>query len=78
MGGELRAVAQTNSLAAALQWTERALRQDLDRSESFVTLFHAQLNLASRKLTFVDRGHGFVFLSRMDGRVEELLPRGLP
>ncbi len=74
----LRAVDQNNSPAVALQLTERALINDLASSDSFVTLFHAQLNLTSRKLVFVDCGHGFVFLRRADGRVEELLPRGLP
>jgi serine phosphatase RsbU (regulator of sigma subunit) len=74
----LRAIAQTEPPAAVAQWAERALRQDLDSSESFVTLFHAQLDLTSRTLTYVDCGHGFVFLRRLDGRTEELLPRGLP
>ncbi|MBE9534546.1 MAG: SpoIIE family protein phosphatase [Proteobacteria bacterium] len=74
----LRAVDQSNSPAVALQLTECALIHDLSSSDSFVTLFHAQLNLASRKLVYVDCGHGFAFLRRADGRKEELLPRGLP
>ncbi len=73
----LRSVAQ-HSPAMALQQAEKALSQDLDSSDSFVTLFHAQLELASGKLTFVDCGHGFVFMLRSDGRVEVLDPRGLP
>jgi len=43
-----------------------------------VTLFLGQLNTENRLLTFVDCGHGFVFLRRRDGTVEELAPRGLP
>lgn len=74
----LRTIAQGETPAVALQWAEKALRQDLDRSESFVTLFHSQLNLATRVLTYVDCGHGFAFLRRKDGGVEELQPRGLP
>jgi serine phosphatase RsbU (regulator of sigma subunit) len=54
------------------------LHQDLDSSDSFVTLFHAQLNLAGRSLTYVDCGHGLVFLRRAAGPVEELPTRGLP
>ncbi len=50
----------------------------LNRSESFVTLFHAQLDAAARLLTFVDCGHGFVFLRKADGKAVELLSRGLP
>ena len=74
----LRAVAQTASPAAALLLAERALRQDLNNAESFVTLFHGQLDVAARRLTYVDCGHGLVFMLRADGGVEELLPRGLP
>jgi phosphoserine phosphatase RsbU/P len=74
----LRAVAQIADPSAALRQAERALRQDLGNSESFVTLFHGQLEVATRRMTFVDCGHGLVFLLRADGRVEELLPRGLP
>jgi len=74
----LRAVAQTCPPAEALWQAERALRQDLKNSESFVTLFHGQLEVATRQLTYVDCGHGLVFMLRADGGVEELLPRGLP
>ncbi len=62
----------------AMQLVESALRDDLESSESFVTLFHARLNATDRTLTYVDCGHGHVFLRRADGTVEELLPRGLP
>jgi len=62
----------------AMQLVESALRDDLESSESFVTLFHACLNATDRTLTYVDCGHGHVFLRRADGTVEELLPRGLP
>lgn len=54
------------------------LRKDLESSDSFVTLFHTHLDTTSRKMTFVDCGHGFVFLRRADGTVKELFPRGLP
>ena len=67
-----------NQPAAAVQLAERALRPDLETSESFVTLFHAHLNIYTRTLTYVDCGHGYVFLRRSDGTVEELTPRGLP
>ncbi|MGD0845831.1 MAG: SpoIIE family protein phosphatase [Geobacteraceae bacterium] len=67
-----------NQPAAAVQLAERALRPDLESSESFVTLFHAHLNIYTRTLTYVDCGHGYVFLRRSNGTVEELTPRGLP
>lgn len=74
----LRAVSQAYPPAEALGHAERALRQDLENAESFVTLFHGQLEVATRQLTYVDCGHGLVFMLRADGSVEELLPRGLP
>jgi phosphoserine phosphatase RsbU/P len=67
-----------NSPAAAIKLAEAALKPDLDNSESFVTLFLGQLNTENRLLTFVDCGHGFVFLRHGDGTVAELAPRGLP
>jgi sigma-B regulation protein RsbU (phosphoserine phosphatase) len=74
----LRAVSHTCPPAEALRQAELALRQDLENSESFVTLFHARLELPARRLTYVDCGHGLVYMLRANGRVEELLPRGLP
>lgn len=67
-----------NSPAKAIRLAEAALKPDLDNSESFVTLFLGQLNTENRRFTYVDCGHGFVFLRRRDGTVEELAPRGLP
>jgi serine phosphatase RsbU (regulator of sigma subunit) len=74
----IRAVTQHNRPAKALQLAEFALLPDLDHSDSFVTLFHGQLHAERRTLNFVDCGHGFVFLRRQNGTVEELRPRGLP
>ncbi len=74
----LRAVVQVNPPASALQLAQHALQHDLDRSDSFVTLFHAQLNVTDRKLTYVDCGHGYALLMRADGKAEELNLRGLP
>lgn len=74
----LRAVVQEHQPAVAMQLAERVLRHDLDSSDSFVTLFFGQLDLARRSLTYVDCGHGLVFLRRAAGGVEELSTRGLP
>lgn len=75
--GALRSVAQ-NRPQEAIRLAERALEPDLENSESFVTLFLSQLYAEKRRLTFVDCGHGFVFLRRCNGEVENLLPRILP
>jgi serine phosphatase RsbU (regulator of sigma subunit) len=57
---------------------ERAVLPDLENSESFVTLFHAQIYAKAHRLTFVDCGHGYAFLRRGNGAVRSLTPRGLP
>jgi PAS domain S-box-containing protein len=73
----LRSVAH-NRPGEALRLAEQALSDDLENSESFVTLFHAQLYGEAKRLTFVDCGHGYAFLRRGNGTLEELSPRGLP
>ena len=67
-----------NRTGEALRMAEQALLPDLDNSESFVTLFHAQLYAEARRFTYVDCGHGYAFLRRANRKVEDLLPRGLP
>lgn len=74
----IHAATLQNGPAAAVQLAERAIRSNLERLESFVTLFHAHLNVHTRTLAYVDCGHGYVFLRRSNGNVEELIPRGLP
>ena len=74
----LRAVSRAYPPAEALKQASNALRQDLSNAESFVTLFHARLDVRTRRLTYVDCGHGLVFMLRSNGAIEELLPRGLP
>lgn len=67
-----------NRPSEALQLAESAVLPDLENSERFVTLFLGQLFAAERRLTFVDCGHGYVFLRHRNGIVEGLFPRGLP
>ena len=73
----LRSVAH-NRPQEALALTEQAIRDDLENSESFVTLFHCQLYAEARRLTFVDCGHGYEFVLRAEGEAQNLIPRGLP
>ena len=74
----LRALAQLNPPAAALDLLRRALEPDLERTGSFVTLFHARLEVAARHLAYADAGHGHVFVLRADGALELLPLRGMP
>jgi serine phosphatase RsbU (regulator of sigma subunit) len=74
----IRSVGLHNRPAEALRLAEPALLPDLDNAESFVTLFHGRLDAQARSLAFVDCGHGYEFVRRANGAVEELSPRGLP
>ena len=74
----LRAVTLRVQPSIAVQMAEQSLRHDLNRSESFVTLFLGRLNVEASLMSYVDCGHGLAFLRRRDGRFEELPPRGLP
>lgn len=74
----LRAVTLRVQPSLAIKLAEQSLHHDLNSSESFVTLFVARLNVEASLMTYVDCGHGYAFLRRKDGKVEELLPRGLP
>jgi serine phosphatase RsbU (regulator of sigma subunit) len=74
----LESVAQQSPPALAVETVAAALERDLDRSASFITLFHAQIDVATRRVEFVDAGHGHVLLRRAGGCLEALEPRGLP
>jgi serine phosphatase RsbU (regulator of sigma subunit) len=74
----VRAMVPQHGPAAAVQHTAAALDEDLGRSGSFVTLFHAQLDVRSAELRYVDAGHGQVVLRRTDGSLRPLEPWGLP
>ena len=74
----LRALARQNRPATTTNLGARALEGDLLRSASFMTLFHARLDVASRHVSYVDAGHGHVFVRRADGTPEKLGTGGLP
>ena len=64
--------------AAAVTAVNRALSPDLMRSDSFITLFYAQLDPASGELRFADAGHGMALIQRRAGTVEPLRQHALP
>ncbi len=74
----LSALARQNPPATAMDLAARALEIDLQRSASFVTLFHAQLDMPARRLSYIDAGHGHMFVRRADGTSEKLEGGGLP
>jgi serine phosphatase RsbU (regulator of sigma subunit) len=74
----IEAVARQSPPARAIEAVAAAVERDLERSESFVTLFHALAHTDTRSVEFVDAGHGHVFVRRAGGCVERLQPRCLP
>ncbi|MDB6151831.1 MAG: putative sensor protein [Chthoniobacteraceae bacterium] len=72
----VRTVARLHPPAQALELVRFGLEADLIRTMGFVTLFHAQLDVAARRLLFVDAGHAHLFIRHMDGSFENLHPRG--
>jgi phosphoserine phosphatase RsbU/P len=74
----LRAVARQNPPSAALDLLQQTLSGDLERTASFVTLFHARLEAGSREVRYVDAGHGHAVVRRGTGVVEHLERGGRP
>jgi CheY-like chemotaxis protein len=74
----MRAVVRESPPAVAMRYVARALEPDLARAEAYVTLFLARLEGATHRLSYVDAGHGHVFVRRANGAAELLPTRGLP
>lgn len=74
----LRSATVVASPRDAVESIERALGDDLDRNGAFITLFHAVLNPALRRVSYVDAGHGHGFVRRASGDVETLDARRTP
>jgi serine phosphatase RsbU (regulator of sigma subunit) len=74
----LRPIALDHSPGDCIRAVERALATDLDRSQSFVTLFHAQIEPASGEIVYVDAGHGLATVRRANGGGDVLDVRSLP
>lgn len=72
----LRAVAHQNAPGAALDLLRQALSTDLERTSSFVTLFHARLT--PHEVRYVDAGHGHALVRRARGNLERLERGGRP
>jgi phosphoserine phosphatase RsbU/P len=68
----MQALSAQSSPAEAVNLASHALGNDLQRSASFVTLFHAQLDpgpaaASPGRLLYVDAGHGHAFVRRSSG-----------
>ena len=81
VAAEVRAslrTAPSRSVVEAITEADRMLEDDLGASNIFVTAVHAELDIASGDLSFVDAGHSLAFILRADGRFEALESTGLP
>ncbi len=56
----------------------RSLMVDLERAESFVTLFEAAIDLEDGTLRYIDAGMGLCLVVRVDGSVEQLSSEDRP
>jgi serine phosphatase RsbU (regulator of sigma subunit) len=74
----LRAVGEQLAPLDRINAAQSLLAADLGHSESFVTLFHGQLQCGDRQLSYVDAGHGLGCIIRAAGDIEPLVKGGIP
>ena len=75
----LRAANPESRPAAVLADSVRIVEDDLSRSNAFVTIGYAVIDLLSGEVRLADAGHGLTFVVRRDGReVERLATLDLP
>lgn len=67
-----RAVVSGADLGATTHRVARTLQADLDRGQSFVTLFQCAIDVATGTVRYVDAGAGLSVIVRADGSVERL------
>jgi len=71
-------VATGAGIGAGVDRIERAIFADLQRTNTFVTYFHAVIDESADTLHYVDAGAGLSLLIRADGSTEQLTGPGLP
>lgn len=74
----LRAGSRNGSIIKAVEVATATLEADLHNAGSFVTLFHARLDIATGEIRFVDAGHSLSMIYRNDGSKERLTSNNLP
>jgi hypothetical protein len=74
----VRTSAGSSGVAGTVRRAARLLDADLTGTDSFVTLFHAQLRQRDGRLRYIDAGHGLTLIVRADGRAEHLNHKNLP
>lgn len=74
----LRAGSNSEGLVNSIETAAAILGADLNSSGSFVTLFHARLNVTSGLIRYVDAGHGLSIVMRRNGEIERLSSHNPP
>jgi DNA-binding response OmpR family regulator len=74
----MRGVERGRGPVVALQTAAVALLYDLEKTGTFVTVFHARLQGSTGQLSYADAGHGMTLLVHPDGRFERLGSEGMP
>jgi len=74
----MRSTGLRQDLDAGFASASKAIASDLDSSNSFVTLFHARLDAASGKISYVDAGHGLALHVQQEGQADRLPSGGPP
>ncbi|MDO5866216.1 MULTISPECIES: PP2C family protein-serine/threonine phosphatase [Paenarthrobacter] len=74
----MRSVAETPAIDAAFSSASATIASDLDQSGSFVTMFHARLDSASGRLSYIDAGHGLGLYVPAEGSAHRLVSAGPP
>lgn len=74
----LRAVSRRGEIAAAVEAAAVILESDLDGAGTFVTLFHASLDMHTGVLRYIDAGHGLTLIAGADGSASRLSTTSLP
>ncbi|WP_324643264.1 PP2C family protein-serine/threonine phosphatase [Pseudarthrobacter sp. LT1] len=74
----MRSTGLRQDLDAGFASASKAIAADLDSSNSFVTLFHARLDAASGKVSYVDAGHGLALHVQPVGPADRLPSGGPP
>ena len=74
----LRAGSWHDDISEAVVAAAVVLEVDLEEAGSFVTLFHARLNIESGLVRYVDAGHGLSLFIRAAATTERLTFLGLP
>ena len=74
----MRSVADSPDIAAAFASAAATITSDLDQSGSFVTMFHARLDSASGRLSYIDAGHGLGVHIPAQGAARRLVSAGPP